>query len=49
MPVEKIDLTFDKPYIYLIRDKDSGEVWFAGSVYEPTKYTPDLYMNNNKK
>ena len=41
MPVEKIDLTFDKPYIYLIRDKDSGEVWFAGSVYNPTKYTPD--------
>lgn len=41
MPVEKIDLTFDKPYIYLIRDKDSGEVWFAGSVYKPTEYTPD--------
>ena len=41
MPVEEIDLTFNKPYIYLIRDKDSGEVWFAGSVYKPTKYTPD--------
>ena len=41
MPVEEIDLTFDKPYIYLIRDKNSGEVWFAGSVYNPTKYTPD--------
>lgn len=41
MPVEKIDLTFDKPFIYLIRDKDSGEVWFAGSVYNPTKYTLD--------
>ena len=37
VPVEVIDVTFDKPYIYIIRDKDSGEVWFAGSVYEPLK------------
>ena len=36
VPTEEIDITFDKPYIYLIRDKDTGEVWFAGSVYEPT-------------
>ena len=35
IPVEKIDITFDKPYMYIIRDKDSGEVWFAGTVYEP--------------
>ena len=35
VPVEEIDITFDKPYIYLIRDKNSGEVWFMGSVYEP--------------
>ena len=34
IPVEEIDLTFDKPYMYIIRDKDSGEVWFAGTVYE---------------
>ena len=37
VPVKKIDLTFDKPYLYLIRDKNSGEVWFVGTVYEPTK------------
>ena len=35
VPVEKIDLTFDKPFVYLIRDKNSGEVWFVGTVYEP--------------
>ena len=39
VPVEKIDLTFDKPYMFIIKDKDSGEVWFAGTVYEPTVYT----------
>lgn len=37
VPVKKIDITFDKPYMYIIRDKDSGEVWFMGTVYEPTK------------
>ena len=35
VPVEEIDLTFDKPYIFIIRDKDTGEVWFAGTVYNP--------------
>lgn len=35
VPIEEIDVTFDKPYMYIIRDKDSGEVWFAGTVYEP--------------
>ena len=37
VPVKKIDLTFDKPYIFIIRDKDTGEVWFIGSVYNPTE------------
>ncbi len=36
-PVEEIDMTFDKPYLYLVRDKQAGEVWFAGTVYEPLK------------
>ena len=35
VPVEEIDLTFDKPFLFLIRDKATGEIWFAGTVYEP--------------
>ena len=35
VPVEEIDITFDKPYMFLIRDKNTGEVWFMGTVYEP--------------
>ena len=35
VPVKEIDVTFDKPYMYLIRDKKTGEVWFVGTVYEP--------------
>ena len=38
VPVEKIDLTFDKPYLFLIIDKSTKEVWFTGSVYEPLEY-----------
>ena len=38
VPVEKIDLTFDKPYMFLIRDKESNEIWFMGTVYEPYEY-----------
>ena len=36
VPVETIDMTFDRPFLFLIRDKDTGEVWFAGTVYEGT-------------
>ena len=35
VPVKEINLTFDKPFLFLIRDKNSGEVWFTGTVYEP--------------
>lgn len=40
-PIEKIDLTFDKPYMFLIRDKSNGEIWFAGNVYEPLSWDED--------
>lgn len=36
IPIKKIDLTFDKPYLFIIRDKKTGEVWFTGTVYNPT-------------
>ena len=42
MKVKTIDMTFDKPYMYIIRNKKTGEVWFTGSVVEPTEYTEKL-------
>ena len=39
VPVKLIDLTFDSPYMYLIRDKATGEVWFTGTVYQPNAST----------
>ncbi len=36
-----INITFDKPFMYVIRDKDSKEVWFMGTVYEPNLWKND--------
>ena len=47
VPVEKIDLTFDKPYMFMIRDKNTGEVWFMGTVYEPSKWSSGFTNRNN--
>ena len=41
VPLKHIDLTFDKPFMYLIRDKATGEIWFAGNVYEPVEWNED--------
>jgi len=41
VPTEFIDLTFDKPYMFLIRDKQTGEIWFVGTVYNPLLYSED--------
>jgi serine protease inhibitor len=38
VPVEEIDLTFDKPFLYMIRDTKTGEIWFMGTVYEGKEY-----------
>jgi serine protease inhibitor len=42
-PVKRINLTFDNPYMYLVRDKDTGEIWFAGTVYEPVEFVTQGY------
>lgn len=38
VPVKTIDLTFDKPFMFIIRDKDNGSTWFTGIVYEPNEW-----------
>lgn len=41
VPKEEIDITFDKPFIFLVRDKNTKEVWFTGTVYEPMLWDKD--------
>lgn len=33
-----VKIEFNKPFIYMIRDKDSKEILFFGTVYEPNKW-----------
>ena len=35
---EIINIKFDKPFIYLIKEKKSDNIWFFGTVYEPMKW-----------
>lgn len=35
------ELRFDKPFLYLIKDKENGEIWFVGAVYEPNLWEKD--------
>lgn len=42
LPIEEIDLNFDHPYFFLVRDKSSGEVWFSGTVYQPTEWKNEV-------
>ena len=46
VPFEEIDLTFDKPYMFLIRDKETGEIWFTGTVYNPLLWNDDQTKTN---
>lgn len=36
-----IEIKIDKPFMYLIRDKKTGEIWFVGTVYEPNSWEND--------
>lgn len=33
------DVKFNKPFFYIIREKGSDNIWFFGTVYEPTLWT----------
>ena len=35
VPVVEIDMNFDKPFVFILEDKKTKEVWFMGTVYDP--------------
>ena len=38
---EPVLIKIDKPFMYVIRDKKTGEIWFTGTVYEPNSWSND--------
>jgi len=41
MPPEPINITINKPFMFIIRDKSTKDIWFTGTIYEP-----NLWENN---
>jgi serpin B len=31
----------NKPFMFLVRDKNSGDIWFIGNMYQPNKWADD--------
>ena len=40
-PTQPKEVKFDKPFLFLIRDKNTKEIWFTGTVYEPNLWDND--------
>ena len=49
MPIQKetIEITFDKPFIYMIKDAKTNEMLFFGTVYEPSKWNGSTCSEEN--
>ena len=42
---EEINIKFNKPFIYMIREKNTGELLFFGTVYEPNEWKGETCSN----
>lgn len=40
----RIVVSINKPFMYLVRDVKTGEIWFAGTVYDPNHWADDKAM-----
>ena len=36
------EIKIDKPFLYFIRDKQTNEIWFVGTVYKPNSWEQDM-------
>lgn len=42
------EVIIDKPFLYVIRDKNTKEVWFVGTVYEPNSWEKEKAEYNKR-
>lgn len=45
---EPEEVRFDKPFIYVIKDKNTNEIWFVGAVFEPNSWEKDKADYQNR-
>jgi len=43
MPMEShpVEINIDRPFMFIIRDKNTKDIWFTGTVYEPNSWDDD--------
>ncbi len=41
VPIKRVDLTMSKPFVYIIRDKNTKDVWYIGKVLKGLSLPPD--------
>jgi len=43
MPIEShpVDIIIDKPFMFIVRDKNTKDIWFTGTLYEPNSWDDD--------
>jgi len=39
--VHPVDIIIDRPFMFIIRDKNAKNIWFTGTVYEPNSWEND--------
>lgn len=44
---EEINIKFNKPFVYMIREKNTGEILFFGTVFEPNKWSGTTCSNKD--
>ena len=45
-PKEPETIRIDKPFLYLIKDKNTDEIWFVGTVYQPNSWEEETSNEN---
>jgi len=38
---KQVVIVFDKPFMFIIRDKNTKDIWFTGTVYQPNSWEND--------
>jgi len=41
MQTYPVQVVIDKPFMFVIRDKNTKDIWFTGTVYEPNRWEDD--------
>ncbi len=40
-PNRPVEVKINKPFMYIVREKTTGDIWFVGTVYEPNSWSKD--------